>query len=32
MSDEYIIKILTLGDTSVGKTSIILRFTKEKYN
>ncbi len=32
MSDEYIIKILTLGDSSVGKTSIILRFTKEKYN
>ena len=32
MTDEYIIKILTLGDSSVGKTSIILRFTKEKYN
>ncbi len=31
MSNEYITKILTLGDTTVGKTSIILRFTKEKY-
>ena len=31
MSNEYITKIVTLGDTTVGKTSIILRFTKEKY-
>ena len=31
MSNEFITKILTLGDTTVGKTSIILRFTKEKY-
>ena len=31
MSNEYITKILTLGDTTVGKTSIILRFTKENY-
>lgn len=25
---DFIVKILTLGDTSVGKTSIILRYTK----
>ena len=31
MSNEFITKILTLGDTTVGKTSIILRFTKENY-
>ena len=32
MSNECITKILTLGDTTVGKTSIILRFTKDKYS
>ena len=32
MINEYIVKILTLGDTTVGKTSIILRYTKEKFN
>ena len=29
---ECITKILTLGDSTVGKTSIILRFTKDKYS
>ena len=28
---DYIVKILTLGDTSVGKTSIILRYTKVQF-
>ena len=32
MSAKYIIKILTLGDTSVGKSSIVLRFTDEKFD
>ena len=32
MSAKYIIKILTLGDTSVGKSSIVLRFTEEKFD
>lgn len=31
MSTDYILKILTLGDTSVGKTSIILRYTKTPF-
>ena len=29
---EYMIKILTLGDTTVGKTSIVLQYTTQKYN
>ena len=32
MSTKYIIKILTLGDTSVGKSSIILRFSDNKFD
>ena len=28
---DYIVKILTLGDTSGGKTSIILRYTKVQF-
>ena len=32
MSAKYIIKILTLGDTSVGKSSIVLRFIEEKFD
>ena len=28
MSADYVIKILSLGDTTVGKTTIILRYTK----
>ena len=32
MSARYIIKLLTLGDTNVGKTSVVLRFSDDKYN
>ena len=28
MSADYVIKVLSLGDTTVGKTTIILRYTK----
>ena len=31
MSSDYIIKVLTLGDTAVGTTSIILRYTKSNF-
>ena len=31
MSNDFIIKILTLGDSCVGKTSIILRYTKTPF-
>jgi small GTP-binding protein len=30
--DEYVIKILTLGDSGVGKTSIIQKFVNDKFN
>jgi len=32
MSEKYEIRILTLGYTDVGKTSILLRFTKNKFH
>ena len=32
MSAKYIIKILTLGDTMVGKSSIVLRFSEDKFD
>ena len=32
MSSKYIIKILTLGDTTVGKTSIVLRYSEDKFH
>ena len=32
MSTNYIIKILTLGATQVGKTSIVLRCSEDKFN
>ena len=32
MSDKYIMKILTLGDVSVGKSSIVLRYSDNKFN
>ena len=31
MSANYVIKILTLGDTNVGKSSIVLRFVSDKF-
>ena len=30
--DEYVIKILTLGDSGVGKTSIIQKFVNDKFS
>ena len=32
MTAKYIIKILTLGDTMVGKSSIVLRFSDNKFD
>jgi len=32
MSAKYIIKIVTLGDTMVGKTSIVYRYFENKFN
>ena len=32
MSANYIIKLLTLGDSLVGKTSIVLRYSDDKFN
>jgi small GTP-binding protein len=32
MSAKYIIKIVTLGDTEVGKTSIVYRYFENKFN
>ena len=32
MSANYIIKLLTLGDTEVGKTSIVLRYSDDKFH
>ncbi len=32
MSADYIIKLLTLGETEVGKTSIVLRYADDKFN
>ena len=32
MSANYILKILTLGDTTVGKSSIVLRYAEDKFN
>ena len=31
MAEKYIIKILTLGDTLVGKSSIVLRYSENKF-
>ena len=31
MSSKYILKLLTLGDTTVGKTSIVLRYSDDKF-
>jgi small GTP-binding protein len=32
MTEKYIIKILTLGDQSVGKSSIVLRYSDNKFS
>ena len=32
MSSKYIIKVLTLGDTMVGKSSIVVRFADNKFD
>ena len=32
MSVNYILKILTLGDTTVGKSSIVVRYADDKFN
>ena len=32
MSAKYIIKLLTLGDTTVGKSSIVLRFSDDQFD
>ena len=32
MAAKYILKILTLGDTTVGKSSIVLRFSEDKFD
>ena len=32
MAAKYIIKILTLGDTMVGKSSIVLRYSEDKFD
>lgn len=29
---DYLLKILILGDSSVGKTSILLKFCDDKFN
>ena len=31
MSEKYVVRVLTIGYTDVGKTSIILRFTKDTF-
>ena len=32
MSEKYVVRVLTLGYTDVGKTSILLRFTKNQFH
>ena len=32
MSEKYVVRVLTLGYTDVGKTSILLRFTKNHFH
>ena len=32
MNAKYIIKLLTLGDTTVGKSSIVLRFAENRFD
>ena len=31
-SFDYMVKLLIIGDSGVGKTCILLRFTKDKFN
>ena len=32
MSEKYVVRVLTLGYTDVGKTSILLRLTKNQFH
>lgn len=31
-SHDFMLKVLVLGDTNVGKTSLLVRFSEDKFN